>query len=480
MVTSLSLLHLHGQEIQAVLESVRPDQLQQLIVVDIESQLAAALPRFSSLTTLSVSQSSIGIQAVGVAMALPHLLQLRRLDLCGCRRNPWRNTGVHVAGCAMHCCRYTIGEPYEEMPQGGPTAFLEVAYAAPGFSLLALLSGLRPGGVPAIERLRLRHCVLEAATLWHCSMLTALTRLDIADCGAAAGGWDAVMVALLSQAPLLSSLQVESCFADALPGSLITHTGLRQLSLSDVETLPAGPYVASLQQLSLLDARLQQLPPALTAATALTCLEVQRVHYSATPFSTAGMAALLSRLPQLRALQLAHCGLQQLPVQGWPGWSVLQSLDLRSNSLTSLPAELHQATALHHLNLSGNCQLRPTAEQLGALLSHLPLLQGLELSRVGLTELPDQLPPGLRALDVSSNKLQSLPPGLTCQLLTSLTLCGNYGLNLSCAVMERLFARMPRLSDLPGWVLFTSDDALHYVKDVLRQRDSDSLPALSG
>jgi hypothetical protein len=100
MVTSLSLLHLHGQEIQAVLESVRPDQLQQLIVVDIESQLAAALPRFSSLTTLSVSQSSIGIQAVGVAMALPHLLQLRRLYLCEESHAP-TSLAAGIAACVQ-------------------------------------------------------------------------------------------------------------------------------------------------------------------------------------------------------------------------------------------------------------------------------------------------------------------------------------------------------------------------------------------
>lgn len=182
----------------------------------------------------------------------------------------------------------------------------------------------------------------------------------------------------------------------------MANTGLRHLTLCEnaLEVLPAGPYLANLERLMPWIEALPQLPSALTAATGLTCLEVRD---STAALSSAGMAAVLSRLPRLRRLQLVFCGLDALPPAGWHGIAALQYLHLGVNQLTSLPAALHQATSLLQLNLSGNMQLAPTAEQLGALLSRLPLLEGLDLTGLGLMELPSHMPPG---------KLH--PPGARC------------------------------------------------------------------
>lgn len=205
--------------------------------------------------------------------------------------------------------------------------------------------------------------------------------------------WEAALGALLHQAPQLSDVQASRCLKGELPQSLAASTGLRHLTLCEngLQTLPAGPYLASLEALCLVEeGPMEQLPPALAAATALTSLEVRELRWN---LSTDGMAALLSQLGRLRVLQLSYCGLDQLPLEGWAGISALQSLDLRFNNLTAVPAALHQATSLRQLNLSYN-PLRPTGQQLGALLSRMPLLEDLDLYSVLLTKLPEHLPAG--------------------------------------------------------------------------------------
>lgn len=406
---------------------------------------------------------------------------------------------LQVAGCTLELCNYAHG-------------VLAVTNMQPPASLPVLLSTLIPSGRPALRALRLYRCVLDAAVLQRCTMLAALIHLQINRCHTAAGGWEATIAALFSQAPLLRSLHIDSCFQGTLPLCLIAHEGLMQLSLVDnrLQELPAGPYLASLQHLSL-RASLHQLPSVLTAATALTCLEVQCEHLSRAPpaLATEAMVAVLSCLPQLRSLQLAHCGLQQLPVQGWAGLSALRSLDLSSNSFTSLPAELHQATALRQLNLSRNRSMRPTAQQLGALLSCLPGLEELRLAGLQLTELPDHLPPGklficialhcamhtfnlssgtarqqhthrrpsfpscyagLLSLDISVNRMHSLPAGLSCESLTSLNLGCRPDLALSRMDVVRLLDRLPQLRELHDWQILPNPHARDCAYEILTLR----------
>lgn len=261
--------------------------------------------------------------------------------------------------------------------------------------MAALLTRLRPGGAPAIHELPLSSFTVSPAGVADCATLAAVTHLEA--CEAAADDWDAALGALLRQAPLLSSLRVQRCFPGGLPQCLVECTGLRSLTTAGngLQALPAGPYLASLEQLCLAEDSVVVLPAALTAATALTSLEVQHeIFTGAAPLAADSLAPVLRRLSRLRQLQLTSCGLPALPVDDWVGVSALQSLSLRDNAFTCLPAALSQAASLTQLDLSRNQYLAATAQQLGALLSRLPLLEQLNLHNTGLTELPEHFPPG--------------------------------------------------------------------------------------
>ena len=301
---------------------------------------------------------------------------------------------LQVAGSLLLGCSFNAPRPAELGREADGGAVLCIFALAEG-SLRQLLSALRPGAVHALRGLELAECFIDAAELEGCTELAAVMDLDLHNCPAN-DGWEAALPALLRQAPLLSSLTFGDCFHGALPRRLVDHSGLRRLALryNHLEALPAGPYLASLEQLDLREPSLVQLPP-LETATALTSLQLSR-HSSlhTPPLSESHLAAGVSPLTRLQYIVLTGCKLKQLPLEGWAGMSALQRLDLSDNAFAALPAALHQATALRWLSLSRNQQLRPVSQQLGALLSHLPLLEELRLERTGLVELPEQLPTG--------------------------------------------------------------------------------------
>ena len=278
----------------------------------------------------------------------------------------------------------------------GSACGLEIDEWWDGGSIAALLSALRPGGAPAVQELHLFRCAVWPAGLANCTALASVTHLWLADFDPAAVDWDVMLPVLLRRAPLLSSLHVTCCFQE-LPQCVTVRTGLRRLTLNanGMQTLPAGPYLAGLEHLSFTEDSLVSLPATLTACTALTSLELEQAMSSnAAALPVDNLAALLLRLPQLRRLQLACCGLQQLHFEGWTGISALSSLDLSLNGFATLPAALSLATSLRQLSLSGNTRMGPTAQQLRTLLSRLPLLEQLDVSGCGLTELPERFPPG--------------------------------------------------------------------------------------
>ena len=283
-----------------------------------------------------------------------------------------------------------------EKAEGSSRAGLRLSMVPAAASMQQLLSALRPGGVPAVQRLQLDDCEIGPAALAHCTQLSSVTWMCLGSCeAAAAGGWEAAMAALLRHAPRLSSLHLETSLDGELPQCLILHSGLRRLGLwgNGLQALPAGPYLASLERLALWEDTLLQLPASLAVATALTALEVQR-HPDAPALSAVSLDAVLGSLPRLQSLVLTRCGLQQLPLNGWAGISALTSLDLSWNRLGPLPAALSGASSLRRLSLSFNPQLAPTAQQLWELSSRLPLLEELDVSGCGLTELPARLPTG--------------------------------------------------------------------------------------
>lgn len=307
-----------------------------------------------------------------------------------------------IAGCGVQICDFEPSESVLEHPEDVGLPTLNIQGLLPvnrPSSMQRLLAALRPGGMPAVERLELYSCALDEPALAHCSALAAVTHLGLQHCEAAAGSdWEAVMAAL-RQATLLASLYVWGSLDGELPECLAAHTSLHTLTLfqNDLMTLPPGPYLGSLQRLSLWVEGWSVLPPALTAATALTCLELrQEEQRTGPPLTADSVAVVIPKLQALQRLQLAFCGLKALPIEGWAGLSALQWLDLSANDLTSLPAALSQATSLRRLNLGWNNHLAPSAQQLGALLSRLPLLEELSLDEVGLEELPENLPTGKR------------------------------------------------------------------------------------
>lgn len=272
-------------------------------------------------------------------MALPQCV-LTCKHVPGCLASP------QVAGCGLDSCAYRELQQNECEPEEGSDGAVLSIMSAAADGLPVLLRALRPGRWTALHRLELFVCPLDAAVLEHCAELATVTQLGLEHCSS--GDWEAAMAALLCRAPLLSSLLVLGCFHGALPRCLTEYTGLRRLALlsTGLQVLPAGPYLSRLRQLTLSEDSLQQLPPALTAATALTSLEVRRSGLAEAPLRADSLAAALAQLSRLQRLELRGCDLHHLPAAGdWPGVSALQVLTLSSSSL----AVLHRRCTTPHL-----------------------------------------------------------------------------------------------------------------------------------
>ncbi|KAL4427796.1 hypothetical protein ABPG75_001885 [Micractinium tetrahymenae] len=115
------------------------------------------------------------------------------------------------------------------------------------------------------------------------------------------------LLALVPAAPLLQKLSLEDCFEDACSGlrALPPAPGLTSLQLCnarELEGLPAGTYLSSLQELHMPLCELQRLPPALAAATALRSLDVTR--NPKLQITSADVDATLAPLRQLTTLRL--------------------------------------------------------------------------------------------------------------------------------------------------------------------------------
>jgi hypothetical protein len=151
-----------------------------------------------------------------------------------------------------------------------------------------------------------------------------------------------------------------------------------------------------------------------------------RPIFAFSPAMTAS-ATLLSdlragRLHGATHLDLRHAGLTELPPEILALADTLEFLDLSGNALTSLPARFDRLQALRRLFCSNNLfETLPTV--LGAC-GRLDIA-GFKANRISHVP-PAAIPPGLRWLILSDNRIAAMPETLgDCTRLEKLALAGN-------------------------------------------------------
>jgi Leucine-rich repeat (LRR) protein len=201
-----------------------------------------------------------------------------------------------------------------------------------------------------------------------------------------------------------------------------------------------GPQFGAIQTLDFHGNVLRGLPTGLRRLTQLSKLNLSRNKLSMDVFE------VLSQISTLRELRLAENDLQGDLIADLQGLSQLEVLDLSNNKLTSLPTDVRELTHLRTLNVAEN-QLRSVPMELftctpliqfmatknrleGSFFTVdvIPNLQELRLSNNALTSLSNSEAlelPALTCLDLSTNRLSSLPDMASWTNLATLLICEN-------------------------------------------------------
>ncbi len=154
-------------------------------------------------------------------------------------------------------------------------------------------------------------------------------------------------------------------------------------------------------------------------------------------------------------LDLSGCDLLDVPPEVFELGETLEVLDLGRNAIGTLPAEFARLTKLRVLFCSGNA-----FDRLPPVLGACPMLSQIGFRGCGLREVPDEsLPPTLRWLILTDNKLEMLPLALGERpTLQKLMLAGNALRTLPASLagapsLELIRIAANRLETLPGWLL---------------------------
>ncbi|SHJ57174.1 Leucine rich repeat-containing protein [Roseomonas rosea] len=171
---------------------------------------------------------------------------------------------------------------------------------------------------------------------------------------------------------------------------------------------------------------------------------------------TAAILQALRRgeLTGARALDLSGLGLKELPPEILGLADTLEVLDLGRNALATLPPGFARLRRLRILFCSGT-----PFEHLPPVLGDLPALAQIGFRGCGLREIPpESLPPALRWLTLTDNRIGELPPTLGQRpALQKLMLAGNRLRSLPASLEEAPALELLRLSanrfeELPPWL----------------------------
>ncbi|EOA82415.1 uncharacterized protein SETTUDRAFT_173222 [Exserohilum turcica Et28A] len=228
----------------------------------------------------------------------------------------------------------------------------------------------------------------------------------------------------------LTSILAADNELEAIPDSMFPDVSVEDVIDSD----EAGPQFGGVQNMDLHGNMLQELPMGLKRLSQLSKLNLSRNKLPMDVFD------IIAQIPTLRELKLAENSLEGDLSPTLCDLTALEVLDLQSNKLTSLPAGLERLTQLRTLNVTDN-QLRAIPSQVfssalvelqasknrleGALFTQgsVPYLQELHVAQNSLTLFceGDSIDlPALKILNVSTNRLTSLPAVSTWSKLITL------------------------------------------------------------
>lgn len=155
-----------------------------------------------------------------------------------------------------------------------------------------------------------------------------------------------------------------------------------------------------------------------------------------------------------RELRLGHCGLTEFPDEIFGLSDTLEVLDLSSNALSALPEGLGRLRRLRALFCSGN-----RFERLPPVLGDCASLSQVGFRDTGMREVPGEaLPPRLRWLTLTDNRIETLPDALGQRpALRKLMLSGNRLRRLPDSLatapeLELLRIAANRFDALPPWL----------------------------